>query len=188
MLKATPRKDLYSPEIEALWLHVRFPATSVLFAVMYRPPDDNNFFNVVNTILEKAWLKSSNIFLLGDQNCDYNDCGQAPAVVTNRAKLQCILDNVNMYNVINDPTRNTMEPIDLIVTTRTDLVSATGVFPLGISEYDLIYATLRLKNKRPPHDSVGIPQDSDLGPTLLALYANDSPSSVPSGENYMFAD
>ena len=29
-LKATQRKDLYSPEIEALWLHVRFPATSLI--------------------------------------------------------------------------------------------------------------------------------------------------------------
>ena len=33
-LKALQRKDLYSPEIEAIWLHVRFPATSVLFMVM----------------------------------------------------------------------------------------------------------------------------------------------------------
>lgn len=40
--------------------------------------------------------------------------------------------------------------IDLIVTTWTDLVSSTGVSPLGISDHDLIYATLRLKNKRPP--------------------------------------
>lgn len=58
-----------------------------------------------------------------------------------------------MHNVIADPTRNTMESstlIDLIVTTRTDLVSATGVFPLGILDHDLIYATVRLKNKRPP--------------------------------------
>ena len=39
--------------------------------------------------------------------------------------------------------------IDLIVTTRIDLVSTTGVFPLGPSDHDFIYATLRLKNKRP---------------------------------------
>ena len=113
-LKALQRKDyLYSQK--SLWLHVRFPATSVLFAVMYRPPDDNNFFNVVNTILEKAWLKSSNIFLLGDLNCNYSDCRN-----TNRAKLQCIINSVNMHNVITNPTRITMESstlIDLIVTT-----------------------------------------------------------------------
>ena len=36
--------------------------------------------------------------------------------------------------------------------------------------------------------SVGIPQGSVLRPTLFALYTSDLPSSVPSGETYMFAD
>ena len=57
-----------------------------------------------------------------------------------------------MENVIQEATRQTITSsslIDLIVTTRKDLVSATGVFPLGISDHNLIYATIRLKNKRP---------------------------------------
>ena len=52
-----------------------------------------------------------------------------------------------MENVIQEATRQTIASsslIDLIVT------SATGVFPLGISDHNLIYATIRLKNKRPP--------------------------------------
>lgn len=40
--------------------------------------------------------------------------------------------------------------IDLIFTTRSDLISKCGVFPLGISDHNLVYATMKLKNKRPP--------------------------------------
>ena len=56
-----------------------------------------------------------------------------------------------MENVIQEATRQKITSsslIDLIVTKRKDLVSATGVFPLGISDHNLIYATIRLKNKK----------------------------------------
>ena len=36
------------------------------------------------------------------------------------------------------------------VTTRKDLINTSGVFPQGISDHNLVYATMRLKNKRPP--------------------------------------
>ena len=40
--------------------------------------------------------------------------------------------------------------IDLIVTTRKDLISLVGTYPLGISDHYLIYSRIMLKNKRPP--------------------------------------
>ena len=61
-----------------------------------------------------------------------------------------------MQNVINEPTRvipTASSLIDLIVTTRKDLVTSSAAVPLGLSDHSLIYATLRLirlKNKRPP--------------------------------------
>ena len=57
-----------------------------------------------------------------------------------------------IHNVVQEATRTTITSrtlIDLIVTTRKDLISNSGAFPLGISDHDLIYATIRLKNKRP---------------------------------------
>lgn len=43
-LQATQRKDLHLDGLEGIWLHVKFPSTSVLFSVMYRPPDADHFF------------------------------------------------------------------------------------------------------------------------------------------------
>ena len=116
---------------------------------MYRPPDDNDFFRLIVQSLEKAWLKSSCIILLGDFNCDFStreDCNG------NSTKLRLIFEMFNMENVIKTATRITLTShtlIDLIVTTRKDSAGITGVFPLGISDHNLIYATLRLKNKKP---------------------------------------
>ena len=58
-----------------------------------------------------------------------------------------------MQNVVVENTRETQTTstlIDLIVTTRRDLISKCGVIPLGISDHNLVYATMKLKNKRPP--------------------------------------
>ena len=55
--------------------------------------------------------------------------------------------------MIQEATRSTISSrtlLDLFVTTTTDLISSSGVFPLGLSDHDLIYATIRLKHKRPP--------------------------------------
>ena len=58
-----------------------------------------------------------------------------------------------MQNVITTdtrvtPTSNTL--IDLIVTTRKDLVRNAGSYPLCISDHNLVYAVVRLVCKRPP--------------------------------------
>ena len=161
-LNAMHRRDLSIDGLEAIWLQVKFPQTTVLFSVIYRPPDAKNFFALISIPLEKAWLKSSSIFLLGDFNCDLSSFNillngiadsstMAPTI--NSSKLISIFDMFNMQNVINEPTRvipTASSLIDLIATTRKDLVTSSAAVPLGLSDHNRIYATLRLKNKRPP--------------------------------------
>lgn len=104
---------------------------------------------LIEQSLEKAWLKSSCIILLGDFNCDFSTREDWNG---NSAQLRSIFEMFNMENVIKTATRITLTSrtlIDLIVTTRKDSVGITGVFPLGISNHSLVYSTLRLKNKRP---------------------------------------
>ena len=158
-LKATHRKDLARSGLEAIWLQVQFPCTSVLLSVIYRPPDaPRASYDLIAEALEKAWLKTTNIVLLGDFNCDFlcptdADGATQPALGMKAACLQSVFDSFNMHNVILEATRVTLSSctlIDLIVTTRKDLITFSGVFPLGISDHSLIYATMNLKKKRPP--------------------------------------
>jgi len=104
---------------------VKRPSNNALFSVLYRPPDQQDFFENFSAVLEEAWLKSNNIFLLGDST----------AAPLNSIKLKQIFELFNKQNVItNDtrvtPTSNTL--IDLIVTTRKDLIRNGGSYPLGI--------------------------------------------------------
>ena len=155
-LKAVHRKDLSVPGIEAIWLQVKFPSCLALFSVMYRPPDRYDFFDKIYDPLEKAWTKSSNIFLLGDFNCNFSQNANTESGLEacgNTKKLLNIFQMFDLNNVINEMTRITLTSeslIDLIVTTRMDMVQSSGVFPFGISDHNLVYATLRLKVKRPP--------------------------------------
>ena len=153
-LHAIHRKDFFTEGLEAIWLQVKTSSTLPLFSVIYRPPDDNLFFERIITPLEKVWLRSENIFLLGDFNCDFSFQGDPDNILhRNTIKLRSIFETFNMHNMIQEATRSTISSrtvLDLIVTTTKDLISSSGVFSLGISDYDLMYATIRLKNKRPP--------------------------------------
>ena len=148
-LHAIHRKDLFIEGLEAIWLQVKTSSTLALFSVIYRTPDDNLFFERINTPLEKAWLRSENIFLLGDFNCDFSFQGDPDNILhRNTIKLRSIFESFNMHNMIQEATRSTISSISLSQQ-KEDLISSSGVFPLGLSDHDLIYATIRLKNKRP---------------------------------------
>ena len=135
---------------------------------------------------------------MGDFNCDFSTKGLLSA---NTSKLPSIFEMFNMENVIQEATRQTITSsslIDLIVTTRKDLVSATGVFPLGISDHNLIYGTIRLKNKRPlpiivktrdykRMDIRGFRDDIESAPFHIASIFNDPDDNLWAWQ-YLFND
>ena len=156
-LTAVHRKDLLVKDIEAIWIQVKFPVHTTLFSVVYRSElETPNFFENFHGVLEKAWLKTDSIFVLGDLNCCMLEAQNNPGstLITSKTKnLLRLFEDFNMQNVIAEPTRityTTKSLIDLIVTTKVDVVRCTGVMPLGISDHCLVYATLKLGSKRPP--------------------------------------
>ena len=152
-LSVIHRKDLAATYIEALWIQVKFPTNSTLFSVVYRSElETTNFFENFRVVLEEAWSKTDSIFLLRDLNCCLLKTDSNDNVLTSYKvkKLMEIFDDFNLQDVITEPTRitsTTESLIDLIVTTKTNMIRKSGVLPLGISDHCLVYATLRLKCK-----------------------------------------
>ena len=161
-LQTSIRKDLASKDLEAIWVQIKFPTTSALLSVIYRSEQESpNFFEDMHGVLEKAWIKSDTIILLGDFNCDLfgleNKVGNA--IQPKPRRLLNLFQSFGMKNIINTPTMITLESrtiIDLIVTTKPRLIKRKGVLPLGISDHCLIYATLSLSQIRPPAKVINI--------------------------------
>lgn len=74
-----------------------------------------DFFDRIGPTLGKAWLKSSNIILLGDFNCDLLNRGSPEIPVnTNAEKLCSVFDLFGMQNVVQEATRTTITSRTLI--------------------------------------------------------------------------
>ena len=106
--------------------------------------------------MEKAWIKTDNIVLLGDLNCNLlgvNECSSFSDLQTKTRNLLHIFYVFNTQNVIKEATGitpSTETLIDVIATNKPELVRRTRILPLGITDHSLVCATLKLKRKRAP--------------------------------------
>ena len=94
-----------------------------MFSVIYRSELHLlNFFNNLQDVIKKAWMKTDNIVLLGDLNCNLLGVNQSFSFSDLRTKTRNLLhifDVFNMQNVIKEATRitpSTETLIDVIAT------------------------------------------------------------------------
>ena len=90
---------------------MKFRVHTTLFSVVYRSElETPNFFENFHGVLEKAWLKTDSIFVLGDLNCCMLEAQNNPGsiLITSKTKnLLRLFEDFNMQNVIAEPTRIT---------------------------------------------------------------------------------
>ena len=117
-----------------------------------------NFFEDAHVTLEKAWMKTDHIILLGHFNCDLlNTFRETGSDVRGKTrKLLHLFEQFDLQNIVEEPTRVTLETktlIDLIVTNKPELFNIKGVLPVVISDHSLPYATIKLR-QRCPHPRI----------------------------------
>lgn len=116
---------------------------------MYRPPDCTLecFDQEFSESFISASTLSKDIYILGDLNCNILNSSDSNARV-----LLDFCSAFNLTQVIKQPTRSTEASktlIDVILVTNKGMVKTAGVTPISISDHDLVYITLNLKDRRP---------------------------------------
>lgn len=155
-LRVIHRPDLEEDKVEGICAQVKAGSRDILIGIIYRPPNQNNDFSLCSQDclkkLGQSPTKFLNIVLLGDFNTNLLQ-DQHGEISHEGYRMRSIFEQYHMLNVIEGPTRITNHSktlIDLIVTTRRDLVKQKGTCPLGISDHDMIYATLSASVPRDP--------------------------------------
>ena len=140
--------NLKSSKTESIWIEISVSSQKLLLACIYRPPDDKDFINYFESIIDKINHRK-NFLLLGDLNIDLSDKQRSASSLA----LRRILFTQNLTNVIKDYTRITPKSktlIDHAITSNPERIVNCGSFPTCISDYNLIFAIYNLWPKRPP--------------------------------------
>ncbi len=134
------RDDLANKDLELIFVQISNPRSRpFLVGTWYRPPSSAlHVFPLSHEIIDKIDVENSDLYLLGDLNCDL--LSQTP-----NANTLELLDTFDIYNLtqhITEPTRVTRTSqslLDLCITNTPDKIKVSGVLSLGISDHSLIY-------------------------------------------------
>lgn len=134
------RMDLNHDLIEAVWFDVQLTKSKpILIGALYRPPDQNNFYQ----LLEESFVPGSDfkdeVIMIGDFNTD----------VSNKEHGMYKAFNVfcqvfDLQQLIKEPTRvakMSQTVIDLILVSEQSMISQSGVVNCTMSDHSLIYCT-----------------------------------------------
>ena len=130
--------NVSNKNVECLWISViRENAKDMVVGIVYRPPGGNveTFCEYLKTTMDEIGNNfNKELFILGDFNLNYCNPNDP-----NTKQLMGFEQLTGLKQLILNPTRGS-NCIDLIYTNSND-VAAADVFPLNISDHELIYVT-----------------------------------------------
>ena len=139
------RTDLYSDQIEAVWLDILLPKSKpILIGACYRPPDQTQFYELLEELCTKRLdLVKSEVIMMGDFNTDIQKRD-----VSGYKALMNYCRSFSLYQLINEPTRvcsNTQTTIDLVLVSDKSRIAQSGVINYGLSDHSIVFCTRKSK-------------------------------------------
>ncbi len=156
---AIHRDDLESNDTENLWVELRFKNKKVLFATCYRPPGAtalqvDSFIDSLSQQIESAQNDNPDaLILVGDFNdrCTHWDDRHESSEMG--LKFYNYLKDVNLFQMIDEPTRITDKSaslLDLIITDSPGyLDNVNQLPPIGDLDHNIVYGYLNFVVDRP---------------------------------------
>jgi exonuclease III len=143
-LPVKPRYDIHTPEIESIWVETTLGNQKLLIGTIYRPPNEPaNYWEIFSEHIELAKEQDiESIMIVGDLNCN---------LLLPNNKLQQILDNYHLEQLVKDPTHyteNSKTLIDIMATNSADLVKKTAVLTPSLSNHCDIVSELNTKKPK----------------------------------------
>ena len=152
------QKDFFPNVIENIFFEILLPKTSpITVSIMYRPPSQTNFLEILNMTFEKVDVDKKEIYILGDFNINMYHNNRYIVRDGNTISSKFLSHDIKNYHqfctmhglkqLIQSPTRvtcSTSTLIDHILTSAPSRVSQKGVINVGVSDHQLIFCTRKI--------------------------------------------
>ena len=146
-LKYCRRLDLELFDLECIWIQLYCRGQHMLICSMYRPPSANNeYYENILDVLEKACAEQCITLLVGDLNINY-----VLDETLNRSLLHHIENLNGMCQLVRDYTRVTDHSstiIDVILSTHPTLHNFTKVFKCTLSDHYLVHTSIEVNKDK----------------------------------------
>ncbi len=150
---AIHRTDLEKPDTEVLWVELRLKDKRVLFGTAYRPPGAtalqvDSFIDSFGNQVEAAMNDNPDaLIIVGDFNdrCIHWEDRHEKSEMG--LKFYNYLNDVNLFQLVDEPTRitdNSASLLDLIITDSPGFIDNLNVLPpIGDLDHNIVYGYLR---------------------------------------------
>ena len=152
--------NIFWNSIEHVFFEILIPKVKpIAIEIFYRPPNENDCFNIFSNDFLQIDNKTNEIYLLGDFNINLLQNGKfileenqsyklknPSSALVNKYKEFCQI--FSLTEIIKEPTQITCSAstmLDHILTHSSEYISQKGVIDAGISDHQLIYSTRKIK-------------------------------------------
>ena len=162
-------KSIFPPKIENIFFEQLLPNMKpVVVGIIYRPPSQSDFLEIINTHFSKFDTNNNEIYMLGDFNINLylnnsyifqkNNLLQSrsiPSEIKNYYKLCTMFGLKQLIEVPTPVTCTSSTIIDHIIASFADRVSQQGLIDVGLSDHQIIYCTRKISRiKRRTHRQI----------------------------------